>query len=37
LSEKGIKFKSAPRVVKDTGRRLTNIVDPEGNTLQIVD
>ena len=29
LTEKGMKFKSAPRVVKDTGRRLTNIVDPE--------
>ena len=36
LSEKGMKFSSQPRVVETSGRRLANLIDPEGHSLQIV-
>lgn len=36
LSARGYRFNGPPRQVGDTGRTLTNLIDPEGNPLQIV-
>ena len=36
LLAKGYKFSGPIRDIEDTGRRLVNLVDPEGKTLQIV-
>ena len=36
LLAKGYKFNGPIRDIEDTGRRLANLVDPEGKTLQIV-
>lgn len=36
LLAKGYKFSGPIRDIEDTGRRLANLVDPEGKTLQIV-
>lgn len=36
LLEKGYTFSGPIRDIEDTGRRLANLVDPEGKTLQIV-
>jgi len=37
LTERGYTFDKEPREIPATGRMLTNLKDPEGNTLQIVD
>ena len=37
LAVKGLKNDKAPRVIPDTGRRLTNLIDPVGNSLQLVE
>ncbi|MDR2981572.1 MAG: VOC family protein [Puniceicoccales bacterium] len=37
LKEKGIEFKSENRLVKDTGRSVSNFKDPFGNSWQLTD
>lgn len=36
LSAQGYRFNGPPKQVGDTGRTLTNLIDPEGKPLQIV-
>ena len=36
LTEEGKTFDKEPRAIPSTGRRLTNLIDPEGNVLQVV-
>lgn len=37
LAARGLRTSSAPRVVPETGRRLANLIDPAGNSLQLVE
>lgn len=37
LTAKGYRFDKPPRLIGETGRMLTNLKDPEGRSLQIVD
>lgn len=37
FAEKGLRTDKPPRVIADTGRRLANLVDPVGNSLQLVE
>ena len=37
LTRRGLRIDKPPRVIAETGRRLTNLVDPVGNSLQIVE
>jgi glyoxylase I family protein len=37
LTGRGLRIDKPPRVIAETGRRLTNLVDPAGNSLQIVE
>jgi glyoxylase I family protein len=36
LSKEGVSFEQPPRTIVHTGRRVANIIDPEGRVLQIV-
>ena len=36
LQARGLRVDKPPRVIPDTGRLLTNLVDPQGNSLQLV-
>lgn len=37
LNSRGYTFDKPPRLIPETGRMLTNLKDPEGKSLQIVD
>ena len=37
LAERGLRTDKPPRVIADTGRRLANLLDPVGNSLQLVE
>lgn len=37
LEEQGLRIDKPPRVIAETGRRLTNLIDPVGNSLQLVE
>jgi catechol 2,3-dioxygenase-like lactoylglutathione lyase family enzyme len=37
LTAKGLRVDKPPRVIAETGRRLANLIDPVGNSLQIVE
>lgn len=37
LSARGLRADKPPRIIPETGRRLVNIVDPAGNSLQLVE
>ena len=37
LTARGYSFDKPPRLIPETGRMLTNLKDPEGRSLQIVD
>ena len=37
LTSRGLRVDKPPRVVAETGRRLTNLIDPVGNSLQLVE
>ena len=37
LAARGLRTDKPPRVVAETGRRLANLIDPAGNSLQLVE
>jgi len=37
LTGRGLRVDKPPRVIPETGRRLANLIDPAGNSLQLVE